>query len=163
MREKVLRKGRWGSWDEARVEVTLQRGDLFPRVRDKVHPDRTSGSRVGRHSGRSVEASLSGVASPGPHGSKCPCHSPCPRTFVGCVSSKCVGLVKSSFHPLLPGDSVSLAMQTPPEWEVVPAVCPRGSHKHAITLLPGRIGLLVTKEKKPSWPPESQPSLKTRV
>lgn len=60
MRENVLRKGRWGSWDEARAGVTLHRGDFSPR--DEVHPDRTSGSRAGRHSGLSLEASLSGVA-----------------------------------------------------------------------------------------------------
>lgn len=40
-------------------------------------------------------------------------------------------------------------------------MCPRGSHMHATVLLPGRIDLLMTKEKKPSWSLEPQPRPKT--
>lgn len=42
-------------------------------------------------------------------------------------------------------------------------MCPRGSHMHATVLLPGRIDLLMTKEKKPSWSLEPQPRPKTSL
>lgn len=79
-----------------------------------------------------------------------PGHSPSPRPHG--LKQECAGLVR---HSPPPGGLVALAMLTRPEWEAVPS---RVSHLHAATAhLPGWTSLLVTKEKRQSWPPEPQP------